>query len=229
MNKRVVLVTGATGGLGPVVVSRLVRDGHRCLIAYRERATFDALASGLAAGDLLQGVPIDLRDVESVENAAAVMPDHGTPWGLVHLAGGFVAAAASETAVETWDGMMELNLRGAFLALRAVARQLRSGTGGRLVFVGAAAALDLPPGMAAYAVSKAGVAALVGVTAKELSGTGVTVNAVMPEALDTEVMRASGLGIPLVSLDDVAASISWLVSDASASTTGALVPLRGAR
>jgi NAD(P)-dependent dehydrogenase (short-subunit alcohol dehydrogenase family) len=94
------------------------------------------------------------------------------------------------------------------------------------VFVGAAAALDLPPGMAAYTVSKAGLAALVSVTAKELSGTGVTVNAVMPEALDTEVMRGSGLGVPLVSLDDVAESISWLVSDASASTTGALVPLR---
>ena len=153
------------------------------------------------------------------------MPDHGDPWGLVNLAGGFLAASATETALESWDGMMKLNLRGAFVALRAVARQLR-GRHGRLVFVGSSSALDLPAGQAAYAVSKAGVAALVSVTSKELSGTGVTVNAVMPDALDTEAMRQADLGIPLVPLEHVASTIAWLVSDASASVTGALVPLR---
>ncbi len=227
MSSRVLLLTGATGGLGPAVVRRLTSDGFTCLVAYRDRAGFDRLAEEVSAGKLLHGVPVDLTDVESVENAAAVMPDNGTPWGLVHLAGGFIAASASETALETWDGMMDLNLRGAFIALRAVARQLSNGNGGRLVFVGAASALDLSPGMAAYVVSKAAVAALVRVTAKELSGAGITVNAVMPESLDTPAMQKADLGIPLVPLDRVTSSIAWLVSDGAGATTGALVPLRG--
>lgn len=226
MMSRVLFVSGATGGLGPTVVRRLTGDGFKCLVAYRDRSGFDRLAEKVSAGELLQGVPADLTDAESVENAAAVMPDHGTPWGLVHLAGGFVAASVPETALETWDGMMELNLRGAFLTLRAVERQLR-GAGGRLVFVGAAAALDLPAGMAAYVVSKAAIAALVRVAAKELSGHGVTVNAIMPETLDTAAMRAADLGIPLVPLERVASTIAWLVSDGAGATTGALVPLRG--
>lgn len=226
MTPRVLLLTGATGGLGPSVVRRLTGDGFLCLVAYRERAGYDALLATLGGSDLVRGVPADLADPDSVENAAAMMPEHGTPWGLVHLAGGFVAAHATETALETWDGMMALNLRGAFVTLRAVARQLERRKGGRLVFVGAAAALDLPAGIAAYAVSKAGVAALVSVAAKELSGTGITVNAVMPESLDTEAMRKADLGIPLVPLESVASSIAWLVSDHARATTGALVPLR---
>jgi len=228
MTTKVLLLTGATGGLGPTVVRRLTSGGFRCLVAYRGRDGFDRLEAEVKAGDLLRGVPADLSDPESVENAAAVMPDHGTPWGLVHLAGGFVAASATETALETWDSMMTLNLRGAFVALRAVARQLRNAEGGRLVFVGAAAAIDRPGGMAAYTVSKAGVATLVEVAAKELSGTGITVNAVMPDALATAAMRKADLSIPLVPLESVAGTIAWLVSDAAASTTGALVPLRGA-
>jgi 3-oxoacyl-[acyl-carrier protein] reductase len=226
MTSRVLFVTGATGGLGESVVRRLTSDGFRCLVAYRQRTKYEDLASGIDARDLVRGVPADLTDAESVENAAAVMSDHGIPWGLVHLAGGFVAASATETALETWDGMIELNLRGAFVALRAVARQLRNENGGRLVFVGASSALDLPPGMAAYAVSKVAVAGLVQVAAKELSGSGITVNAIMPDALDTRAMREAGLGIPLLSLDQVAATIGYLVSDEAASVTGSLVPLR---
>jgi NAD(P)-dependent dehydrogenase (short-subunit alcohol dehydrogenase family) len=80
--------------------------------------------------------------------------------------------------------------------------------------------------MAAYTVSKAGVAALARVMSKELSGTGVTVNAVMPEALDTQAMRAADLDVPLVTLDSVASTIAWLVSESAGATTGALVPLR---
>jgi NAD(P)-dependent dehydrogenase (short-subunit alcohol dehydrogenase family) len=226
MRSKVLLLTGATGGLGPTVVRHLTGRGYRCLVAYRSRDRFDDLCAAIGAGELVQGVPADPTDPESVENAAAVMPDHGIPWGLVHLAGAFVAAPATETALETWDHMMDVNLRSAFIALRAVARQLRNGPGGRLVFVGSTAVLDLPAGMAAYAVAKAAVTTLAGVAAKELSGTGITVNAVLPDAIETKAMREAGLGIPLVPPDRIAATIGWLVSDESAAVTGALVPIR---
>lgn len=226
MRSKVLLLTGATGGLGPTVVRHLTGRGFRCLVAYRNRRGFDELCAAVGAGELVQGVPADSTDPESVENAAAVMPDHGIPWGLVHLAGAFVAAPATETAMETWDHMMDVNLRSALIALRAVARQLRNGPGGRIVFVGSTSVFDLPAGMAAYTVAKAGVTTLAGVAAKELSGTGITVNAVLPDALDTTAQRAASLGIPLVPLERVAATIGWLVSEESAAVTGALVPIR---
>jgi NAD(P)-dependent dehydrogenase (short-subunit alcohol dehydrogenase family) len=226
MKPRVLLVTGATGGLGPAVVRHLTGLGFLCLVAYRNRSGYDALRKGAGAGKLLQGVPGDPTNPESMENAAAVMPDHGIPWGLVHLVGGFVAAPATETALETWDGMIEVNLRSAFIALRAVARQLRNGPGGRIVFVGSSSVLDLSAGMAAYTVAKAAVTTLAGVAAKELSGARITVNAILPDALDTDALRAANLDIPLVPLDRVAATIGWLVSDDAAAVTGALLPIR---
>ncbi len=224
MQTRTLFITGATGGLGEAVVRRLARE-YRCAVLYRSRDRFDRLAASIDSASL-SGIRGDLGDSDSLERAADEASEGGRLWGLVHLAGGFEAGLVAETSVETWDRLIALNLRGAFLAFRAVLPRLRKAGGGRIVAVGSLAGIELPTGVGAYAVSKAALGALVSVTAKEVSGIGITVNAVMPDSLDTDAMRAADLGIPLVSVARVADTIAWLLSDDAANTTGAALPMR---
>jgi NAD(P)-dependent dehydrogenase (short-subunit alcohol dehydrogenase family) len=193
---KTLVVTGGTGGLGTAVVARLERD-YRCV--------------------LLQRPETDLADSASVRAAVERID---TPYGLVHMVGGWTGGAVSETTDETWAKMLNLNLTTAFHAIRETLRVMKRDEPGRIVAISAIATLTRDGSSAAYTVAKSGLNALIEATAAELRGSGITANALLPDALATP---AAGGAVPL---ERVAETIAFLLSGAAANISGALIPLR---
>lgn len=199
---KTLLVTGGTGGLGTFVVERLSRD-YRCVLLTHRDA--------------------DLADGPSVRAAIARLVD-GPLYGVVHLAGGFAAGTVADTSDDVWAKMLALNATGAFHVIREALPHLVAPA--RIVAVSSIATRTKGGGIAAYTVSKSALNALIEVVAAELAGTGITANALLPDALDTPASRASSPGAKLVPLDRVAESIAFLLSEGASAITGALIPLR---
>ena len=210
---RTLLITGATGGLGAEVV-RGLRGEYDVVALYRSSAGFAELN--------VRGVQADLRDSAAVRAAVRSI---GVPYGLVHLAGGFAAGRLSDTSDETWAKMLDLNLTSAFVAIRETLAVMDPAAPGRIVVIGSDAARTKGAGTVAYTVAKSALNVLVEVLAKELKGTAITANALMPASLDTPAMRAEMPRERLVPLDRVTAAIRFLLSDDAANVQGALIPL----
>jgi NAD(P)-dependent dehydrogenase (short-subunit alcohol dehydrogenase family) len=199
---KTLIVTGGTGGLGETVVARLERD-YRCV--------------------LLRHKDVDLSDALSVRAAVAQIDE---PYGLVHLAGGYAGGSVSETDGDTWQQMIGLNLTSSFVVVREVLARMRRDRPGRIIAISSAATRTKPKGSAAYVISKTGLNTLIELTAKELAGSGITANALLPDTLDTPAMRKEMPDAKRVPLDRVAETIAFLLSDAAASINGALIPLQ---
>lgn len=222
--KRVV-VTGGFGALGRAVAEVLTRQGARVALLDRAAAPAVLPPCELALGG------VDLTDAgatnAAMQQVAAAL---GGLDGLVNVAGGFRWELIASGSVETWDAMHTMNLRTALLASQAALPYLRQGAQGRIVNIGAWAAQQAAQGMGAYAASKAGVARLTEALAEELKDQGITVNAVLPSILDTPANRAD---MPQADFSrwvqpaQLAEVIAFLLQDAAAAVTGALIPVRG--
>jgi len=158
---------------------------------------------------LLTHAMADLSDANSVNEAFAKI---GEIYALVHLVGGFAMGSVAETSSETWSQMLALNLTGAFNTAHAALPHLTRP--GRIVAVSSIAAIEKRAGVAAYAVSKSALNTLVEVIAKE--NPGISANIVAPDTLTPELCER------------VAETIAFLLSDAAANISGAVLPLRGA-
>jgi len=197
---RTLIITGGTGGLGTAVVERLSRD-YDCTLLRREDFTTD-------------------------ETLRAAIAKAGTPYGLVHMAGGYAGGAVSETTPDTWDQMLDVNATTAFRAIRATLSAMPRDHPGRIVAISSEATLTKFAGAAAYVVSKTALNTLIEMTAAELAGTSITANALLPGTLDTPASRKAMPDAPRVPLERVAETIAFLLSDEAASINGALIPLR---
>lgn len=220
-----VAVTGGFGALGRAVAGVLMRHGAR--VALIDKAAAPAALPPCETA--LGGV-----DLTSAEATQAAMAQAARALGgldaLVNVAGGFRWELVATGSVQTWDAMHEMNLRTALLATQAALPHLLAGTQGRIVNVGAYASLQAGLGMGAYAASKAGVARLTEALAEELKDKGVTVNAVLPTILDTPANRADMPDADFsrwVQPAQLAEVIAFLLQDAAAAVTGALIPVRG--
>jgi NAD(P)-dependent dehydrogenase (short-subunit alcohol dehydrogenase family) len=196
---RTLIITGGTGGLGTTVVERLARD-YDCVLLRRE-------------------------DFATDETLRAAIARAGTPYGLVHMAGGYAGGAVSETSPETWDTMLAVNATTAFRAIRATLAAMPRDHPGRIVAISSEATLTKFAGAAAYVVSKTALNTLIELTAAELAGTSITANALLPGTLDTPASRKAMPDTPRVPLERVAETIAFLLSNAAASIHGALIPL----
>lgn len=205
---RGVVVTGAAGDMGSAVCKRLLDDGYRVMaLVHRSSDAADERATKRA---------VDLGQEAEVEAAYdAARAAFGSLWGSVHCAGGWAGGTVAAATVDSYDRMMSMNLRSAFLCCRAALR--RMGGKGRIVNVSAytAAALQGISGSAAYAVSKAGVIALTKAIAEE-AGTELRANCIAPGTLRT-TKNAAGMPkadqsswIPLTRIAD---AIAYLLSD----------------
>jgi NAD(P)-dependent dehydrogenase (short-subunit alcohol dehydrogenase family) len=197
-----VLITGANGGLGTAVCQEFF-------------ATISA----------------DVSTAEGCESMVKQALEHGPLDALVHLVGGFAGGSpVAETSDETWDKMMNVNLRTAFCCIRAALKPMQAAGRGRVVAVGTRMAVEPTPNFAAYAVSKAALVALVKNVAAEGEQFGVTANVVLPSVIDTPVNRAAMPKADFsrwVKPESIAKLLVFLVSDAAADTSGAVIPIYG--
>ncbi|HEY0598557.1 SDR family NAD(P)-dependent oxidoreductase [Brevundimonas sp.] len=220
---RTIAITGGHGVLGQAVAAAAVDRGLNV-------AVIDHAAHGAAPGGVLNLGGVDLTDATAAEDAmAAVIGRFGHLDALLNIAGGFVWQTVDD-AEPAWARMFALNLTTALNATRAALPHLKRSAEGRIVNVGANAALKSAAGMGAYAASKAGVHRLTESLAEELKSTSVTVNAVLPSILDTAQNRADmpdADPAKWVQPSDLAQVMLFLASPESRAITGALVPVTG--
>lgn len=244
----VALVTGAASGIGLATVHRLAGAGVAKFALVDRDPDLEARLSGLG-GDRLSFVT-DVGDESSWERIdGEVRSRHGGIDLCVVVAG--VAGAGEIAGLEfaEWRRVLSTNLDGAFLSLRAAMRLIRPG--GAVVVVASAAGLKAEPGIGAYAASKAGLIQLARVAAKESAPQRVRVNAIAPGGVETplwhgvpmfEELRArtgddhkafdemAALATPLgrfATADEIAGQIAFLLSDAAATITGAVLSSDG--
>jgi NAD(P)-dependent dehydrogenase (short-subunit alcohol dehydrogenase family) len=226
---RGVIVTGGTGALGRALVLRLLEQGARVAVPYRREGEWQGLRDAAGTGAALFGEAADLADPAGarafVDEAAARL---GVLDGVALVAGGWAGGKRfDEAPEEEWARMLATNLDTAAHVCRAALPHLRR-QGGSVVAVGSRAAETGGGGMAAYAVSKVAVHALVRVLALENRDLNVRFNAVLPGTIDTPAnRRAMPDADPSkwTSPTAIAAVVAFLLSPESAPTTGALVPV----
>lgn len=223
MSQRVIAVTGGHGVLGRAVVEAALSDGLR--VAVIDHATGQGAHEGV-----LELGGVDLTDPASAQKAIDAVAAHfGQLDALLNIAGGFVWQTTDD-AEPAWARMFALNVTTALNASRAALPHLKASAEGRIVNVGANAALKSAAGMGAYAASKAGVHRLTESLAEELKDTAVTVNAVLPSILDTAQNRKDMPDADparWVAPADLARVMLFLASPESRAITGALIPVTG--
>ena len=187
---KVAVVTGGSGGLGREIVLRFVREGAS--VHMFERSARDAEAALASEGGRPPVHEVNVLDERSLAQAYdAVIKSDGKADILVNTVGGFLAPKPLvEVTLEEWDRMMKLNLTSAFLSCREFLR--RSGrTYGRIFNISAMVGLRPESFKIPYAISKAGVALLTELLARELKSTGITVHAFAPSILLTQANQSS--------------------------------------
>jgi NAD(P)-dependent dehydrogenase (short-subunit alcohol dehydrogenase family) len=208
-DNRVVVVTGASGNLGRAVARAFVDEGAKV-----------AALSGF-----------DLTDPQRTAAAIGdVIKTFGRLDVLVNVAGGFRWEKLEDGSIATWDAMYAKNLKTAVVtSMVALPHLLASAPGSRIINVAAAAAAkSASAGMGAYAASKAGVIKLTESLADELRGRGVTVNAILPDTIDTPQNRADMPDADRsrwVQPESIARVILFLASARAADVTGAALPV----
>lgn len=225
LQERVYVVTGGFGALGQALAEELREQGARVGLLDRAQASRGSQDTErtLHLGSVDLGVP------GAAQGALAHVVQR---WqridGLINVAGGFAWETLAEGALETWDRQYAMNLRSAVAASQAVLPHL--GRGGRIVNIGAMAALKAGAGTGAYAASKAGVLRFTEALAEELKDRGVTVNAVLPSIIDTAANRRDMPGAEFdrwVTPQALSRVVAFLLSDDAAAITGACLPVAG--
>jgi NAD(P)-dependent dehydrogenase (short-subunit alcohol dehydrogenase family) len=224
LQEKVIVVTGASGALGKVVVETALARGARV-------AAVDYAAAHTApTPQLLQLGGVDLTDAAQAKKAIDAAASHfGKLDALVNIAGGFAFETVADGDPRTWQRMYALNVATALNASRAAIPHLLASRAGRIVNIGAFGALQAASGMGGYAASKSGVHRLTEALAAEHKGK-ITVNAVLPSIIDTAANRESMPKSDFskwVTPQELADVILFLASDAASAVTGALIPVTG--
>lgn len=229
MQGKVVVMSGAFGALGQAVGQRFAELGARLVLIDKSTKVPVTLESSAGAHAIFLG-NVNLADegeaARAIERAFAETARIDV---LINIAGGFCWETVRSGSLATWDLMYRQNLRTAVSLCRAVLPVLTKEGRGRIINVGAGAALRAAVGMGAYAASKAAVHRLTESLAEELKGQ-VTVNAVLPSILDTPQNRAAMADADFtrwVQPAELASVIAFLASDEAAAVTGALLPVNG--
>ncbi len=216
-----IIVTGASGGLG-TGVCRVFTEAGISIVAVDHRPH---------PGHRGPFITADLTTREGADRMIAEASRIGPIDGLVHLVGGFTGGRPiADTDDATWESMMNVNFRVTVNAIRAALHPMLAAKKGRIVAIGSRAAVEPSPNFAAYAVSKAAVVTLIKTLAAELKDSNITANVVLPSIIDTPATRAAMPKADFakwVTPESIAKLLLWLISDASADTNGAVIPIYG--
>jgi 3-oxoacyl-[acyl-carrier protein] reductase len=234
---KVAIVTGGSRGIGRDIAAGLGEVGAKVAILARDEARAKATAQQLGAG--ARGYRCDVSTLADVEAAlAALEADLGPADVLVNNAGITRDNLLFRIGEDDWDAVLDANLKGPFLMTKLAARGMIKRRWGRIVNITSVVGLMGNKGQANYAASKAGLIGFTKSVARELASRNVTVNAVAPGYIDTELTRAISeeakqvlqAAIPLARLGtghDVAAAVLFLASDMASYITGQVLVVDG--
>jgi NAD(P)-dependent dehydrogenase (short-subunit alcohol dehydrogenase family) len=224
MGDRVVIITGAKGGLGSFVTQRFLTTGATVVGASRSISQRDFPLPNFVA------LPVDFTKAAEVGGAVdSIVGRYGRLDVLVHVLGGFAGGSSvADTNDTTWEQMRDLNLTSAFYVLRAAIPHLRKSGAGRIVAIGSLAAVEPHVGLGAYITFKSALVSLVRTVALENRDAGLTANVVLPGTMDTPANRKAMPGADYskwVKPAAVADLVLWLADERAAHITGAAIPI----
>jgi len=236
---KIALITGGSRGIGAAIAKRLAADGAHVAITYaKDTNSASAVVKAIEeSGGKAIAIQADSVDAEAIK--AAVEKAVSTLGGLdilVNNAGTAIPKAFEEATLEELDRVLNINVRGVFIATQAALKHLRDG--GRIIMIGSCVGERMmTPGLAAYSATKGAVKMFTQGLSREVGNRGITVNNVQPGPIDTDLNPASGdWATPQKAMtalnrygtvDEVSALVAFLAGPESAYITGANLTVDG--
>ena len=238
---QVAVVTGSGRGIGHAIAVRLAKEGARIASVSRTEANAQKTADEInaARADAAKAYAVDVADQDAVQKAAGqILEDFGRVDILVNNAGVTRDGLSMRLSLEDWDTVLNTNLKGAFVFTQALMRPMIKQRSGRIINISSIAGLTGNAGQANYAASKAGLIGLTKTLARELASRGITVNAVAPGLIETdmttvlseEIRQAILQKVPLGKLgepEDIAGAVAYLASPEAKYITGQVLTVDG--
>jgi len=238
--QRIAIVTGASRGIGNAIARRLAADGHHVLLVSRTEGPLnDACESIKSDGGTATARPCDVSDSEGWGNCVSgIAKEFGRLDILVNNAGILRDGLLMRMTDADFDAILNVHLKAVFVSARAAVRPMMSNRYGRIVTIGSVTGLIGRPGQANYSAAKAGAIGLTKSLAREFATKGITANVVAPGFIETDMTtdlpeRLKQEGISMTPMrrfgkpEEVAAAVSFLVSEDAGYITGQVVCVDG--
>jgi 3-oxoacyl-[acyl-carrier protein] reductase len=236
---KVALVTGGSRGIGAAIAKRLAADGATVAITYvKDAGAASALVKAIELdGGKALAIQADAADVEAVKSAVEkTVATFGRLDVLVNNAGTAIPKKFEETTLEEMDRVIDINIRGVFVATQAALKHMNEG--GRIIMIGSSVGERvLVPGLVPYSATKGAVKIFTQGLSREVGGRGITVNNVQPGPIDTDLNPAAGdWAVPQKAVtalnryghvDEVAALVAFVAGPESSYITGANLTVDG--
>jgi 3-oxoacyl-[acyl-carrier protein] reductase len=237
---QIALVTGASRGIGRAIARRLGREGHTVVGTATSDEGAEAISAWMAEEEMAgTGMKLDVADDESVNQVvAAIAESYGPVTILVNNAGITRDNLLMRMKPEEWHAVMETNLGSLYRVCKACVRGMMKARKGRIINISSVVGVSGNAGQTNYAAAKAGMIGFTKSLAQEIGPRGITVNAVAPGFIDTDMTRELPeaqrkqllVAIPLGRLgdpDEIAAAVAFLASDDAAYVTGTTLHVNG--
>ena len=239
LTEKVALVTGGSRGIGAAIAKRLAKDGASVAITYaKDASAATAVIKAIESnGGKAVAIQADAADVEAVKAAVEkTVETFGRLDVLVNNAGTAMPKTFEETTLEEVNRVIDVNVRGVFIATQAALKHMKSG--GRIISIGSAVGERVAaPGLVPYAGTKGAVKMFTQALAREIGNRGITVNNVQPGPIDTELNPASGdWAVPQKAataldrygnVDEIAAMVAFVAGPESSYITGSNLTVDG--